>query len=247
MEARVIRCSGCGASVPFDAPQCPYCRAQLATVACPACFALVPLTASHCPACGADLAPRAVETPDGAPCPACSKALATARVGDLEVHECQACGGLWLDRAVFEDLGASRERQGAVLGALPAASAPAPATLEAIQYRPCPSCRQRMNRVNYARRSGVVLDVCKEHGLWFDKDELRRVLGFIAEGGLDRARELELEELKAAKRAMELPNPQHPASSTEFAMQMNTGPHWLGAAGLAWLASEVAEHFWHRE
>lgn len=246
MEARVIRCSGCGASAPFDAPQCPYCQAQLATVACPACFALAPLAATHCPACGAALTARGATTPDGASCPACTKPLTAAQVGDLEVRDCHACGGLWLDRAVFEQLGSSRERQGAVLGALPAPSAPAAVALEAVQYRPCPACRQRMNRVNYARRSGVVLDVCKEHGLWFDKDELRRVLAFIAGGGLDRARELELEELKEAKRAA-IQIPRHPASSTEYAEQMNTGNHWLGAAGLAWLASEVAGAFLHRD
>jgi Zn-finger nucleic acid-binding protein/ribosomal protein L40E len=246
MEAKVIRCSGCGASVPPDALQCPYCQAQLATVACPACFALVPLAASHCPGCGAAMAPRAVATPEGAPCPACTKPLATTAVGEVEVHECHTCGGLWLDRAVFEQLGTSRERQGALLGALPAPSGPAQATLEAIQYRPCPACRQRMNRVNYARRSGVVLDVCKEHGLWFDKDELRRVLNFVAGGGLDRARELEIEELKDAKRLAALQFPQHPASSYEFQQQMNTQGHWLSSVGLLGLAAEVADVFLHR-
>ncbi len=246
MEAQVIRCSGCGASVPLDASQCPYCQAQLATVACPVCFALAPLSASHCPGCGAALVSRQAVTPDGTSCPACAKPLAAGKVGDLEVRECRACGGLWLDRAVFERLGANRERQGAVLGALPAPTAAPVVSLEAIQYRPCPACQQRMNRVNYARRSGVVLDVCKEHGIWFDKDELRRVLAFISEGGLDRARELEIEELKEAKRAA-VRIPEQPAPSTGFAQQMNTGPHWLGATGLAWLASEVAEHFWNRD
>lgn len=52
MEAKALRCPGCGAPVPPDASQCPYCEAQLATVACPACFALVPLSADPCPACG---------------------------------------------------------------------------------------------------------------------------------------------------------------------------------------------------
>ncbi len=245
MEARVLHCAGCGASVPPDALQCPYCHAQLATVACPVCFALVPLSANHCPGCGAALATRVVATPDGAACPACQKPLAAAKVGDLDIQECQTCGGLWLDRAIFEQLGASRERQGAVLGALPASTTPPAVALEAVQYRPCPACHQRMNRVNYAHRSGVILDVCKQHGLWFDKDELRRVLAFISEGGLDRARELELEELKEAKRAS-VQIPEHPASSTEFAHSMNTGSHWLGAAGLAWLASEVADAFLHR-
>ncbi|MBP7618714.1 MAG: zinc ribbon domain-containing protein, partial [Geothrix sp.] len=85
MEARVLRCSGCGASVPPDATQCPYCKAQLATVACPACFALVPLSAGHCPGCGAGMAPRAQSPATGAPCPACAQALATAKVGEVEV------------------------------------------------------------------------------------------------------------------------------------------------------------------
>jgi Zn-finger nucleic acid-binding protein len=164
-------------------------------------------------------------------------------VGEQDIMECQACGGLWLDHAVFEQLGASRERQGAMLGALPAPSAPPVVALEVVQYRPCPACAQRMNRVNYAKRSGVVLDVCKGHGLWFDKDELRRVLAFVAEGGLDRARELELEELKQAKRIATVQIPQHPASSYEFRQQMNAQGHWLSTAGLLGLAADVAGVF----
>jgi len=240
MEARVLRCSGCGASVPHDATQCPYCQAQLATVACPTCFALVPLSASHCPGCGAAIAPRKAVIPDGAPCPACAKPLAGNQVGEMAVQACQACGGLWLDRAVFEELGTSRERQGAVLGALPAPGVAHIATLEPVQYRPCPACKQRMNRVNYARRSGVVLDVCKAHGIWFDQDELRRVLAFVAEGGLDRAREQEIEELKQAKRIAAVQIPLHPSSSYEFRQQMNAQGHWLSSVGLLGLAIDVA-------
>lgn len=246
MEARALRCPGCGAPVPPDASQCPYCQAQLATVACPACFALVPLSASHCPACGAATTSRTPLVAEEAPCPACAKPLAADRVGDLETRVCPACGGLWLDRAVFEQLGASRERQGAVLGALPAPAAPPVAALEPVQYRPCPACGARMNRVNYARRSGVVLDVCKAHGLWFDRDELRRLLAFIAGGGLDRARERDLEDLKEAKRAV-VQVPEHPASSWEFREQGGLSEHWLSAAGLVGLALEVADHLLSRD
>jgi Zn-finger nucleic acid-binding protein len=172
--------------------------------------------------------------------------MVAARVGDLDIRECRACGGLWLDRAIFEQLGTSRERQGAVLGALPAPTVPAVVALEAVQYRPCPACHQRMNRVNYAKRSGVVIDVCKSHGLWFDQDELRRVLAFIAAGGLDRARELELEALKEVKRAAEAPQALHPSSSYEFRQQMNASGHWLSTPGLLGLAGELAWLFWDR-
>jgi Zn-finger nucleic acid-binding protein len=48
-----------------------------------------------------------------------------------------------------------------------------------------------MNRQNFARISGVVLDVCKDHGVWFNHGELTRIVEFIRGGGLGRARELE--------------------------------------------------------
>ena len=61
--------------------------------------------------------------------------------------------------------------------------APRPATSDPsmmeIRYRPCPVCRQLMNRFNFARSSGVILDSCKPHGIWFDPDELRRIVAFI--------------------------------------------------------------------
>lgn len=248
MEAKLIRCSGCGASVSPDAPQCSHCSAQLATVACPACFALAPLSADHCPKCGAALAKRVEAVPEGSACPGCEKSLVREQVGDLEVLACRACGGLWLDRAVFEQLGASREHQGAVLGALPAPVSASSITgsLGEVRYRPCPACHERMNRVNYAKRSGVVLDICKAHGLWFDQDELRRVLAFIADGGLDRARAREIEDLREAKRVV-VPFPEHPASSHEFNQQFNVSGSWLTAAGLMGLAWDVAEHFLDRD
>jgi Zn-finger nucleic acid-binding protein len=53
-----------------------------------------------------------------------------------------------------------------------------------------------MHRVNFGRCSSVVVDVCKTHGTWFDRDELRRVVEFIRAGGLDKARAKEFADLK---------------------------------------------------
>ena len=65
-----------------------------------------------------------------------------------------------------------------------------------------------MNRMNFARHSGVIVDVCKSHGTWFDRDELREIVEFIVAGGLDAARdkertqlELERQRLKERERA----------------------------------------------
>lgn len=54
-------------------------------------------------------------------------------------------------------------------------------------YLRCPACEQFMNRSNFARMSGVLLDSCRDHGIWFDATELRQVLDFIQKGGLGAA------------------------------------------------------------
>src|SRR5207248_2153983 len=64
-----------------------------------------------------------------------------------------------------------------------------------VRYVPCPECNQLMNRVNFARCSGVVVDVCKGHGTWFDHDELQQIVEFIRSGGLNVSREREKREL----------------------------------------------------
>jgi Zn-finger nucleic acid-binding protein len=57
-----------------------------------------------------------------------------------------------------------------------------------------------MNRVNFAGCSGVIVDVCRGHGTWFDRDELQRVTAFIQAGGMEKSQALEVENLKEAER-----------------------------------------------
>lgn len=63
--------------------------------------------------------------------------------------------------------------------------------LDQIRYMPCPLCHASMNRVNFGKVSGVIVDVCKAHGTWFDAGELTRVVAFASTGGLERTRERE--------------------------------------------------------
>jgi hypothetical protein len=54
-----------------------------------------------------------------------------------------------------------------------------------------------MNRRQFASCSGVIVDWCKPHGAWFDRNELKQIVQFIQSGGLNKAREkekLEIEE-----------------------------------------------------
>ena len=52
-----------------------------------------------------------------------------------------------------------------------------------------------MNRINFDR-SGVVVDICKGHGIWFDRDELKRIAAFIDAGNLGKSRNLHKTELE---------------------------------------------------
>ena len=70
-----------------------------------------------------------------------------------------------------------------------------------VRYLACPVCKKSMNRRQFGRISGVVVDVCKQDGVWFDPGELSTVLAFISRGGLEEARKLELDELHESKRA----------------------------------------------
>jgi Zn-finger nucleic acid-binding protein len=102
----------------------------------------------------------------------------------------------------LEQICAERERQAAVLGFGRPADASNAGSLEKVCYLHCPVCETLMNRVNFAHYSNVIVDVCKAHGTWFDRDELRRVVEFIRSGGLDDARTRELAELKERQRQL---------------------------------------------
>lgn len=198
MNPESLNCPMCGAAVSTDSHQCLFCEARLATVSCPKCFGMMFTGSKHCPHCGAKAA-RAEDTSSAEKrdCPRCRIDLASVKVGATTLRECAKCAGLWVDVASFEQLVADREQQSAVLGA--ATPLPPQATgidkNKRVQYVPCPECAALMNRVNFARCSGVVVDVCKGHGTWFDRDELRGIVEFIQGGGLEASRAKEKQQL----------------------------------------------------
>ena len=112
-------------------------------------------------------------------------------IGVAPMRECTRCEGLWLDAIVFQLICANREQQSQVLGeAWPAVAHQADLVHEEkVRYIPCPHCGQLMNRINFANCSGVVVDVCKAHGTWFDRDELRQIVQFIRGGGMELSRD----------------------------------------------------------
>lgn len=187
----------CGASASTDAPRCEHCGARLATVACPSCFGLMFLGAKFCSHCGARADRTEVSPVTSQLCPRCQEGMNAVVIGQANLRECPRCEGIWAEAASLEQICADREKQAAVLGMAATLSTPTSVELEAnIRYVPCPVCRKLMNRVNFAHCSNVIVDVCQQHGTWFDRDELRRIVEFIRSGGLEKSRSQEVEELE---------------------------------------------------
>jgi Zn-finger nucleic acid-binding protein len=80
-----------------------------------------------------------------------------------------------------------------------------------------------MNRTNFARISGVIVDTCRGHGIWFDPGELEKIMDFIAHGGLVKAKEVDLQRLKDEEDLMKIKN-------TPI-----TGPGTTGSSDWGWV------------
>lgn len=183
-EAEMLHCPGCGAPVEFESRTCRHCQAELATVRCPACFALERTGRPHCSHCAGLLGLEGFEGPYGANCPRCvDPSLVAVMIGAHRVGECMRCTGLFVEHAVLEHI-TRRTEETAGLRLRPLVTAPREP--ETTTYLKCPKCSKHMTRRGFADHSGVVIDVCTEHGVWFDRDELARVLEFVDAGGLTR-------------------------------------------------------------
>jgi Zn-finger nucleic acid-binding protein len=150
--------------------------------------------------------------------------MKTVTIGTISLLECSRCEGIWVGVDALQQICAEREKQAAVLG-MPA---PPDGTVELekqIRYIPCPVCHQLMNRLNFAHCSHVIVNVCKAHGTWFDKDELRRTVEFIRGGGLEKARAQELAQIKDEQRKLEAAR----IGNTSFDPGMSSGLRYDGS------------------
>lgn len=199
-DAATLRCPSCGASVAPEAVVCGHCSVSLHPIRCPWCFGWTFTEARDCAHCGS----HAETSPYKTACPSCREPLSTRKLGNASLSGCAGCAGVWADTESFKTICADRETQSAYLGE--GALIPRPQVSDPqsspIIYRPCAVCGELMNRFNFASCSGVVLDSCKPHGVWFDPDELRRIVEFIRGGGLDLAREKERLSIELERRRL---------------------------------------------
>jgi Zn-finger nucleic acid-binding protein len=168
---------------------CPFCGTGTVTPT-------VELTTMRCPCGDGDLVQRILPVASG------------AQGDDLYLAECGSCHGVWVSRESIDRMVASHADDSLLLALAPGIAATRAARAVGVgdtnvRYRPCPECSTIMNRVNYARISGIIVDVCRDHGTWFDVHELPALLDFVKRGGLDRARARETEALANERRQLE--------------------------------------------
>jgi Zn-finger nucleic acid-binding protein/ribosomal protein L40E len=243
-DAAVVRCASCGAAREEGAKSCSYCGSDftiheqdLETI-CPSCFARISNTAHFCHHCGTAIAPEEIAAdPTDRICPACGdgRFLHSRALGGtgMAVLECGVCAGLWLGADVFLTL-EERARKLAPPAADPAALRAEAAKRARVPqaggpfYRACPLCRTPMTRINFERVSGVLLDRCRDHGIWFDATELDAVLRFIKLGGERAADELRQQEERARAAQLKFKvEPKTPEDARAFTVQ-----DWPGESGL---------------
>lgn len=204
-SAAVVACSSCGGPRQGGEAACRWCGADFTLheleldAICPRCAARVRRHGAFCHHCALPLTAPDEPVPTDLPCPACAAGdggerplLASRRVGEgdpLHLFECRRCAGFWLDRDVFRALAerARHGRSGLPLERRPAGAGAEGSDVGAWSYRPCPVCSDLMNRRNYGRRSGVIVDLCGRHGVWLDHAELTRVLEWVRAGGATEA------------------------------------------------------------
>lgn len=249
IAVRTFTCKHCGGAFQAGALQCPYCDAGIELAdrhlagLCGKCFARLSIDAHFCPGCGVEVRDQVVKPlSESRACPRCRAEMRTRKLDDAEVVECPACGGLWLSPEQFASMCEHAEAGGALRRALGETPAPPLPQVESkVVYVPCATCRDMMVRKNFGGSSGILIDVCRFHGVWLDNRELERVLDFVQTGGL--ARERERQARAERERLAQLPGG---AAGVDFpasrdVLDMSLGDELLGSlfSGLARIARRI--------
>jgi Zn-finger nucleic acid-binding protein len=188
-----LNCHACGGPVEAGARKCRFCGASVATVRCARCFHLSLPSALHCEACGYELGLEPIPENAELTCPDCKIQLDAFAGENGRLYDCNRCGGQFVETALLRDL---LERRAVCGAAVPRREPTRPGELPKVRYVPCPVCAALMGRKNFGGHSGVIIDECRSHGVWFDAGELPRVLDFVERGGLAEERRRELAELR---------------------------------------------------
>ena len=178
-------CINCGAGLPAGTIVCKYCKTRQD----------VDLKGVH---------RHTVVAPEGDRiCPRCDVKMETIDLkieGKFLIERCQSCMGMFFDPGELEAI-----LQKSVSNVFHIDYMQLKALKNAkrhedfpVVYIKCPVCRKLMHRVNFGAQSGVIIDNCKQDGIWLDGGELRQLMEWTKAGGKlhHQTQEIELQRLK---------------------------------------------------
>ena len=161
------------------------------SIACTKCGGSVPVGSNCCNHCGTKYDRDLValkygmeQEKSGRECPDCKKELHSVdlQIGHKFIIErCDQCYGVFLDKLELEEL-LKLTGEPDTLRLFELLNCP-DRLQDSVKYRNCPCCSRMMARRNFGRRSGVVMDACRDHGTWLDGGELARIIKWSTAGG----------------------------------------------------------------
>lgn len=188
----MANCTNCSAPLPDNSIRCEYCNSRNDTD-----LKGVHYYTTH-------------ESESERICPRCDVRLRTIDLklnGTFLIERCDQCLGLFFDPNELETLleatvtnvfTIDRNRLDGINTAKN--------DEYGVSYIKCPVCRAIMNRINFGTRSGVVIDRCKNHGVWLDGGELRHLFEWMKAGGRLLQKERDEERRIAEARELEREN-----------------------------------------
>ncbi len=111
-------------------------------------------------------------------CPRCQVALKKTPLGRI----CPQCDGVMLSFAQLERV--LKLTTGRLVNSpLGATLQPDHTEEDREQDCMCPDCGKRMRRFPYMQHSEVIVDVCRDHGMWLDDGELTEIRQYLEDTG----------------------------------------------------------------
>ncbi len=109
-------------------------------------------------------------------CPECKEPLVILELEQIEVDYCINCEGIWLDAGELELFLETDDERARLINLFKEAG-----EVKEKSHN-CPICRKQMKKFEVGEQGKVVVDKCKKnHGIWFDKGELQKVVEFGSE------------------------------------------------------------------
>ncbi len=196
----MANCSNCSAPLPPNSIRCEYCGSRNDTD-----LKGVHYFTTH-------------EIDGKRICPRCAVGLRTIDLkisGRFLIERCDECLGLFFDPGELEALLEATVSNVFTIdrSRLDAVSTTMRTVDYGVSYLKCPVCSAIMNRVNFGAKSGVVVNRCRDHGVWVDGGELRHLFEWMKAGGKlldqqrreERKKDEDAQEQERRKRAAQSP------------------------------------------